>query len=93
MRRPCDHGHGHGHGHCDGGGAPSLGEAIARAVRDAAPAGVSPVAWVVGTAGVTRAEAAALLVGTWNPPIEVADAVLRACTGKSLPRVVETWER
>ena len=75
------------------GGPGSLSAAIAGAVRAAAPAGASPAEWVAESAPLTVAEAVALLGGTLNPSVELADAVLRACAGSSLPRLVQRWER
>ena len=70
-----------------GHGRSRLGVLVGRLLREASPAGVCLVAWVADTAGLSRSDAAALLAGGLNPPIEVADAVLRACTGQSLGAV------
>ena len=68
--------------------ASRLGESLAGTLRAAAPTEVCVLDWVVDHAGLSRGDAAALLAGVLNPPIEVADAVLRACTGSSLPALV-----
>ena len=75
------------------GGPGSLSQAIAAALRTAAPAGASPAEWLTGRARLTRREAGALLGGTLNPSVELADAVLRACAGSSLHGVVQELER
>ena len=69
---------------------PPLTRAIANALRDAAPADIAPIDWVVDKAGINHSDAAAMLAGTLDPSIDVADAVLRVCTGASLVAVART---